>query len=106
MNIQELNELKPCPFCGESSNLWKYISPWSAKIECGKCGANIPNTEVRTAYHIENDPIPKELQGLENKQVCAKDSEGNFIEMYWIKPTDSFRVFGHISRWNERNKGL
>lgn len=97
-----MSELKPCPFCGESSILWQYISPWSAKISCGNCGAEVPNTEVRTAYYLENDPIPKELIGLENKQVCAKDKDGNPIEMYWVKPIDSFRQFGHIERWNKR----
>lgn len=98
-------ELKPCPFCGEKNNLWKYISPWSALIECGGCGIKLPGSEVRTAYNLENDPIPEILSDLATRQICAKDKCDNLIEMWWVRPTDSFRILGHIERWNTRTAG-
>ena len=96
-----MKKLKPCPFCGESLSLWWYVSPWSAQIKCGQCNIVLPNSLVRTAYHLDED-LPEWAIGLAKKAECAKDKNGDLITMWWIPPTDSFDNLGHTDRWNRR----
>ena len=101
--MEKIEELKPCPFCGEYISLWTYISPWSAHIKCRGCGVKLPGSEVRTAYSLDED-VPTWAIPFVTISECAKDKDGNLIEMFWVKPTDSFWILGHTKRWNTRIK--
>lgn len=92
---------EPCPFCGESMNLWTYISPFTAKIQCGQCEVKLPRSEVRTAYPLDFE-LPDWAKDIATQAQCAKDNDGNLVTMWWIKPTDSFIALGHLERWNTR----
>ena len=94
-------ELLPCPFCGEKSNLWTYISPFAAKIECGQCGIYLNGSCVRTAYKLDEE-LPEWAVDIASKAECAKDKDDNLVTMWWIQPTDSFFYLGHTERWNRR----
>jgi len=106
-----MEDLKPCPFCG-CRDVWTYIGQSAAKIECQnpECGAKLKNNSVQTMYRENEIPDWAEASKMPKKTMTIKGSisEANpdkeYVQYYWVKPTDSFKELGIASRWNKRVK--
>lgn len=99
--------LKNCPGCGAISP-WQYSSQYAAFIGC-RCGLELKNSSVQTMF-IEKSRIPLALeryaewvdQPIKVFQTIGDKYPIEHPGFWWVKPTDSFRVYGHESRWNRR----
>lgn len=103
-----MTELKPCPFCGEESNIYLgdstdgYIRrTQNVEVYCNKCGASIKRhlvSEAIEAWNTRSNPWHTEPPTEEGWYLIQdSDGAGTFFETEYF---DTER----IAKWSDDNK--
>ena len=105
MTPSEVEDLKPCPFCGAEMP-WTVITFSCAVLRC-RCGAEMEHGSVRIAY--PETEIPPELREHAYPAQCLalRMKDGSLLNWpehgYWgINIPAAFDHAGLTAKWNRR----